>query len=65
MIRMGARYKTLDQKLKDGIPGPGEYNGEMNKSIPSMKFGTSSRQSIETSKLVPGPGDYTGNYENI
>jgi len=45
---MGARYKTLDQKMKDGIPGPGDYNGEMNKSIPSMKFGTSSRQSLET-----------------
>jgi hypothetical protein len=43
IFRMGARYKTLDQKLKDGIPGPGEYSNDINKSVPSVKFGTSSR----------------------
>ncbi|CDW84498.1 UNKNOWN [Stylonychia lemnae] len=66
-ISMGARYKTLDQKLKDGIPGPGEYQNanDTNKSIPSMKFGTSSRLSLEINKNIPGPGDYVGNFENI
>ena len=43
---MGSRYRTLDAKLRAGVPGPGEYNnntGQLNKSIPSIKFGTSSR----------------------
>lgn len=47
---MGARYKTLDTKLKAGIPGPGEYDNHLKKSIPSIKFGSSNRLSIELNK---------------
>jgi hypothetical protein len=63
---MGSRYKTLDQKMKAGIPGPGEYKNDLNKSIPSVKFGTSNRSSFDATKLkVPGPGEYVGSFENI
>ncbi len=44
---MGSRYRTLDMKMKAGIPGPGEYEYDQKKSMPSVKFGTSSRQSFE------------------
>ena len=40
---MGSRYRTLDAKLKAGLPGPGEYDNNLKKSIPNIKFGTSSR----------------------
>jgi hypothetical protein len=26
---MGARLKAMDQKFREGIPGPGEYNGTL------------------------------------
>lgn len=60
---MGARYKTLDMKMAAFIPGPGEYDQSMKKSIPNVKFGSSIRQSIDNSKhKVPGPGEYAGNF---
>eukprot|EP00347_Sterkiella_histriomuscorum_P006966 403350761 len=62
---MGSRYKTLDQKMKAGVPGPGEYDQERQKSIPSIKFGTSSRQSFDIKKHMPGPGEYVGNFDNV
>jgi len=64
---MGSRYKTLDAKLKAGIPGPGQYDGLPKTSIPSVKFGTSSRSSLDMSKTkyIPGPGEYVGNFENV
>lgn len=64
---MGSRYKTLDMKMKAFIPGPGEYDSGLKKSIPSMKFGTGSRTSLDAAaKLkIPGPGEYLSNFENL
>jgi hypothetical protein len=55
----------MESKFKASVPGPGEYSQDFKKSIPSMKFGTGTRQSIEMRKNVPGPGEYVGSYETV
>lgn len=62
---MGSRYKTLDAKLKSAIPGPGEYSQEVKPSIPSIKFGSSSRQSFDMRRNIPGPGEYLGSFDSV
>ena len=62
---MGSRYKTLDMKMREGIPGPGQYNPKPKTTVPSVKFGSSNRASIEMLTHVPGPGEYVGNFENV
>ena len=38
---MGARYKQLDYKMKDYIPGPGNYENKIFDKPPMVKFGSS------------------------
>ncbi len=46
--------------MKEFNPGPGQYDGEREhqKSIPSIKFGTGSRSSLDSplKRYIPGPG---------
>ena len=61
---MGSRYKELDLRVN---PGPGQYDQMNTTTIPSVKFGTGQRQSIDSAekKFIPGPGNYTGNYDTL
>lgn len=61
---MGSRYKL---KTKHVIPGPGDYECKSFDLTHSLKFGTSSRPSLENSykSLIPGPSDYTGNFASF
>lgn len=57
---MASRYKTIDQSVKDGIPGPGQYQISREDSVPKIRFGTASRTSLDDpkKKYIPGPGQY-------
>jgi len=65
-IGMHARTDNVDQNVKKGVPGPGQYNlqnspGNKNKRAPSYSLGSGNRIDIantKMSKFVPGPGNY-------
>ena len=61
---MGAKLEDLEFKKQNFKPGPGNYEFKVRESIPSMKFGTGSRSTLDGGKEMkqkPGPGAYTGN----
>ncbi len=61
---MGAKLKDIEFEKRNFAPGPGNYDLIERKSIPSMKFGSGSRTSLDGGKEMqgkPGPGAYTGN----
>ena len=65
---MGSKLEDLEFKKRNFQPGPGNYEVKPIKDIPSMKFGTGSRTSLDGGKEVkmkPGPGAYTGNSSTI
>ena len=60
--RMGGKLEDLDFKKRNFQPGPGRYDNEKQHSIPSMKFGTGMRTSLDSGKegkFKPGPGVYS------
>ena len=65
---MGSKLEDIEFKKRNFAPGPGNYEIKPRDSIPSMKFGTGSRTSLDGGKEVkykPGPGAYTGDAHNI
>ena len=65
---MGGKLEDLEFKKRNFQPGPGNYEIKPRDSIPSMKFGTGSRTSLDGGKEVkmkPGPGAYTGNSTTV
>ena len=47
---MGGKLEDLEFKKRNFSPGPGNYEPKLRKSIPSMKFGTGVRTSLEGGK---------------
>ena len=65
---MGSKLEDIEFKKRNFQPGPGNYEVKVNKSIPSMKFGTGSRTSLDggrESSFKPGPGAYAGDPTRI
>jgi len=60
---MGTKLQDLEFKNRNFQPGPGNYEVKVRDSVPTMKFGTGSRTSLDGGKEMaakPGPGTYTG-----
>ena len=55
---MGGKLENLEFKKQNYKPGPGTHNPEKRKDIPSMKFGSGMRTSLESKSISPGPGNY-------
>lgn len=55
---MGNKLEDLDFKKQSFKPGPGTHNPEKRHDIPSMKFGSGQRSSLEGKVFAPGPGAY-------
>ena len=47
---MGSKLEDLEFKKRNFSPGPGNYEPKVRGSIPSMKFGSSMRASLEGGK---------------
>ena len=65
---MGSKLEDIEFKKRNFQPGPGNYEVKPNQSIPSMKFGSGSRTSLDggrEAKFKPGPGAYTGDSTNV
>ena len=65
---MGAKLENIEFKKRNFQPGPGNYEIKPRDSIPSMKFGTGSRSSLDGGKEIkmkPGPGAYAGDAHTI
>jgi len=59
---MAGKLRDIATDKKNFQPGPGTYNGKPSQSIPSMKFGSGERPSIDGKKenaVKPGPGAYS------
>eukprot|EP00347_Sterkiella_histriomuscorum_P004831 403358922 len=61
---MGSRYK---QKLRNLVPGPGDYEQKSYDFMQGIKFGTESRQSLDNlyKTMIPGPGEYSTNFQKL
>ena len=65
-IGMHAKTDSVDQNIKKGVPGPGNYDlqnspGQKNNRAPAYSLGSGSRMDLANSKVtkwVPGPGNY-------
>lgn len=63
---MGMRYKNLENSIREGVPGPGNYDIKASEKPPQYRFGTSQRQSLENKdKNVPGPGNYASHIDGV
>lgn len=65
---MGGRLEDLEFKKRNFAPGPGNYEIKPRESIPSMKFGSGSRTSLDGGKEAhqkPGPGAYAGSMSTL
>ena len=65
---MGSKLDDIEFGKQKYKPGPGNYEVMPRTSIPSMKFGTGSRTSLDGGKEMkskPGPGAYSGEPHNI
>ena len=66
-IGMHAKTDHVDQNVKKGVPGPGNYDlqnspGNKNPRAPAYSLGSGSRIDMANSKVtkfVPGPGNYS------
>lgn len=47
----------IKRTIKENVPGPGNYNYNPEKTMPSFKFGTGSRNRRDNN-ATPGPGQY-------
>ncbi len=57
---MGGKLEDLEFKKRNYVPGPGTHEPEKRHDIPSMKFGSGQRSSLEVKTSSPGPGAYQG-----
>jgi len=55
---MGGKLEDLDFKKRNFVPGPGTHNPDKRNDIPSMKFGSGQRSTLERKSISPGPGNY-------
>lgn len=55
---MGGKLEDLEFKKRNYVPGPGTHNPEKRHDIPSMKFGSGQRSSLDKKTIAPGPGAY-------
>jgi hypothetical protein len=55
---MGGKLEDLEFKKRNYVPGPGTHEPNKRHDIPSMKFGTGQRSSMEGNAWSPGPGNY-------
>mmetsp|Transcript_20986 Transcript_20986/g.28230 ORF Transcript_20986/g.28230 Transcript_20986/m.28230 type:complete len:112 (+) Transcript_20986:86-421(+) len=65
---MGGKLEDLEFKNANFTPGPGRYDSQKKQGIPSMKFGTGTRTSLDGGKEArgkPGPGVYSANPANV
>ena len=65
---MGGKLEDLEFKKRNFAPGPGNYEVKVIGGIPSMKFGSGSRTSLDGGKesnQKPGPGAYAGDSTKI
>lgn len=65
-LKIGIHGKTdfIDQNVKKGVPGPGQYDmqnstGNKNYRAPAYSLGNGSRNDLSKSMQVPGPGNYS------
>lgn len=59
LCRMGGKLEDIEFKKQMYKPGPGNNEAEKRHDIPSMKFGSGQRSSLEVKTFSPGPGAYT------
>ena len=57
---MGGKLEDIEFKKQMYVPGPGTHMPEKRHDIPSMKFGSGQRSSLEVKTFSPGPGAYQG-----
>lgn len=62
---MGGKLEDLEFKKRNYVPGPGTHNPEKRVDIPSMKFGTGQRSSLDTKTIAPGPGAYAQDSQKL
>ena len=62
---MGGKLENLEFKKQEYKPGPGTHNPEKRNDIPSMKFGSGMRSSLNAKSISPGPGNYEQNTESL
>ena len=62
---MGGKLEDLEFKKRNFVPGPGTHNPEARTDIPSMKFGSGQRSSLEGKSWSPGPGAYVQDASRI
>ena len=62
---MGGKLEDLEFKKRNYVPGPGTHEPKLRKDIPSMKFGSGQRTSIEGKSISPGPGAYVADSARI
>ena len=55
---MGGKLVDLEFKKRNFVPGPGTHNPDKRNDIPSMKFGSGQRSSLERKSISPGAGAY-------
>ena len=62
---MGGKLENLEFKKQEYKPGPGTHDPEKRNDIPSMKFGSGMRSSLDSKSISPGPGNYAQNTESL
>ena len=62
---MGGKLEDLEFKKRNFVPGPGTHEPNKRVDIPSMKFGSGQRSSLDTKTLAPGPGMYAQDTEKL
>ncbi len=55
---MEGKLEDLEFKKRNFVPGPGTHEPEKRVDIPSMKFGSGQRSSLNSKSFAPGPGQY-------
>lgn len=59
---MGSKLEDIETVKQAYKPGPGTHSPEKRNDIPSMKFGSGQRTSMERKSFAPGPGNYEQDY---
>ena len=62
---MGGKLEDLEFKKQKYKPGPGAHDPSKRVDIPSMKFGSGQRSSLDTKTFAPGPGQYAQDTEKL
>ena len=62
---MGGKLEDLEFKKRNFVPGPGTHEPNKRVDIPSMKFGSGQRSSLDSKSFAPGPGQYAQDTEKL